>query len=383
MIRSFTFICSLLSFILLFTNNSFSFSIGSGDIRVTPESYASGIMYSLDALPIHDSASYSLYEVDSELFTLRDSDNFNRNKNRISDETYLPTVPYHSLETLKNVALSYKLPTSIIKEMKKEGKTQYPGEDNTRPSGILWFLSQDKTNKRPGIRQILFNSEEDYTSLEAYEITPIEFDMMKEFREKRGEQRSGSPLEIAAWFEEKVLLRVGLGRVNEDTLMRKRRTAYLQESIIEAIDTVGYVEIRLAEILDILGYPNSEEGLAKKEPNLMSSLVGDFTYDTLGQKFRGKGEKFIGKDMDMNGTIKANFIARHTFSQLLSVYQQILAARLKFLVASSLMSGFPVQVGDKSLESDKLIGPIGKAFHNQQVLDSKEEVGEKNTEVNK
>ena len=220
--------------------------------------------------------------------------------------------------------------------------------------------------------------------MEEYEITPIEFDMMKEFREKRGITREGTPLEIAAWFEDKVLLRVGFGRVNDDTIMRKRRTSYLQESIIEALDTVSYVEIRMAEVLDILGYPNAEDGFEKKEPNLMSTLVGDFTYDPVEQRFKGKDESFIGKDMDLNGTIKSNFIARHTFSQLLSVYQQVLAAKLKFLVATMVNSGLPAQSGEKALDSDKLIGPIGKALHNQKILDARRaEEERKKAEENK
>ncbi len=347
-----------------------AFSIGAGNVQVLPEAYASGSMYSLDALPIFDGASYELYDVDASLFTLKDSDKFSNIKNRISDEKYLPSAPYHSLETLKNVALSYKLPTAIIKEMKKEGKTQYPGEDNTRPSGILWFLPKDNSNKRPGIRQILFNSEDGYTSVEEYKITPINMDFMKDFRTQRGITRAGSPLELAAWFEQKVLLRVGQGRVNDDTIMRKRRKAYLQESIIEALDTVSYVEIRLADTLAILGYPNSEDGFIKQEPNLMSALVGDFTYDTLGKKFKGAGDTFIGQDMDMNGTIRSNFIARHTFSQLLSIYQQLLAARLKFLVASTVHSGIPTQTGEELLNTKTIIGPMGKAWYNQQILDA-------------
>ncbi|MBR7158680.1 MAG: hypothetical protein IKD08_03240 [Alphaproteobacteria bacterium] len=375
-------IASAVIFSVAFAGNALAFSLQLGS--VTPEAYASGIMYSLDAMPIHDGASYALYDVDKSIFQLKDSDQFGNIKNKVSDEKYLPTAPYHSLENLKNVALSYRLPTDIIKEMEKAGKTQYPGEDNTRPSGILWFLPQDNSNKRPGIRQILFNPSEDYTAMEEYEITPIEFDMMKEFREKRGITREGTPLEIAAWFEDKVLLRVGFGRVNDDTIMRKRRTSYLQESIIEALDTVSYVEIRMAEVLDILGYPNAEDGFEKKEPNLMSTLVGDFTYDPVEQRFKGKDESFIGKDMDLNGTIKSNFIARHTFSQLLSVYQQVLAAKLKFLVATMVNSGLPAQSGEKALDSDKLIGPIGKALHNQKILDARRaEEERKKAEENK
>ena len=55
-----------------------------------------------------------------------------------------------------------------------------------------------------------------------------------------------------------------------------------------------------------------------------------------------------GANVDINSDIKANFVARNVFSQLLSTYQQVLAARLKLLAAASLYNNSPKTKGDDS-----------------------------------
>ena len=77
-------IASAVIFSVAFAGNALAFSLQLGS--VTPEAYASGIMYSLDAMPIHDGASYALYDVDKSIFQLKDSDQFGNIKNKVSDE---------------------------------------------------------------------------------------------------------------------------------------------------------------------------------------------------------------------------------------------------------------------------------------------------------
>ena len=230
--------------------------------------------------------------------------------------------------------------------------------------------------QRPGIRQILFFNKDGYQTLDSYEIKPVTVDIMADYRtanEKFKDDRS--PLKIAAWLEKKLLMPFGShgepvtwttpkttvtlvgGESVGESVIKNRRQAFLQENIIEAIKTSAYLQLKTGNILDFLGRPQAPDGagtygVGADNRNLMTSLIGEditFEFDLTRYRFKGdfmSGNK--GANVDINSDIKANFIARNVFSQLLSTYQQVLAARLKLLAAASLYHNSPKTRGDDS-----------------------------------
>ena len=298
---------------------------------------------------------------------------------------YTHTHPFHRLEEMRQMLISFKPEPEGLKKMFDLGTSLYPENYDLSRNFSRGFTTATSENRKldfsggeqhPGIRQILFFNKDGYQTLDSYEIKPVTVDIMAEYR--RANERfkdDRSPLKIAAWLEKKLLMPFGShgdpvtwttpkttvtlmgGESVGDTIIKNRRQAFLQENIIEAIKTAAYIQLKTGDILDFLGRPQAPDGagtygVGSDNRNLMRSLVGEditFALDLTRYRFQGdfmSGNK--GANVDINSDIKANFVARNVFSQLLSTYQQVLAARLKLLAASSLYNNSPKTKGDDS-----------------------------------
>ena len=298
---------------------------------------------------------------------------------------YTHTHPFHRLEEIRHMFISFKPEPEGLKRMFDTGTSLYPQTyDISRNFSDVFTTGTSENRKwefsggeqRPGIRQILFFNKDGYQTLDSYEIKPVTVDIMADYRtanEKFKDDRS--PLKIAAWLEKKLLMPFGShgepvtwttpkttvtlvgGESVGESVIKNRRQAFLQENIIEAIKTSAYLQLKTGNILDFLGRPQAPDGagtygVGADNRNLMTSLIGEditFEFDLTRYRFKGdfmSGNK--GANVDINSDIKANFIARNVFSQLLSTYQQVLAARLKLLAAASLYNNSPKTRGDDS-----------------------------------
>ena len=378
--------------------------------RVISEVYADNLLATFGDIPVVDLEIASLFSKEEAPFTLKDDfkvfnlsytvpsmikaafayNVYDGAQRRIVPDLinymghYTHTHPFHRLEEMRQISISFKPEPDKLKQMFDKGTTLYPlSYDRSRSFGLLTTATSENrlwgglgSEQHPGIRQILFFNKDGYQTLDSYEIKPVTIDMMEDYRkanEKFKDDRS--PLKIAAWLEKKLLMPFGShgdpvtwttpkttvtlvgGESVGDTVIKNRRQAFLQENIVEAIKTAAYIQLKTGDILDFLGRPHAPDGagtygVGKDKRNLMTSLVGDnvtFDLDLTAYRFKGdfmSGNK--GANVDINSDIKANFVARNAFSQLLSTYQQVLAARLKLLAAASLYNSSPKTRGDDS-----------------------------------
>jgi len=379
--------------------------------RVISEVYADNLLATFGDIPVLDAEIAALFFKEEQAFTLKSENRlFNLSYNipfnmksafvydvydgaqlRVVPDIinymgiYTHTHPFHRLEEIRQMFISFKPEPEGLKKMFDTGTSLYPEtydlSRNFTP-GLTTATSENRWwefsggEQHPGIRQILFFNKDGYQTLDSYEIKPVTIDLMADYRranEKFKDDRS--PLKIAAWLEKKLLMPFGSqqdpvtwttpkttvtlvgGESVGDTVIKNRRQAFLQENIIEAIKTSAYIQLKTRDILDFLGRPQAPEGagtygVGPDNRNLMTSLLGEditFALDLTKYRFQGdfmSGDK--GANVDINSDIKANFVARNVFSQLLSTYQQVLAARLKLLAAASLYNNSPKTKGDDS-----------------------------------
>ena len=261
----------------------------------------------------------------------------------------------------------------------------------------------------PGIKQILFYNRNGYQylnpldaslaggsgdsaeivketlpNLQAMPIGVINLEMMDGLTEQREKETDGyplddrEPLKMAAWFEHKLLMPLKNIKVvvndkekllsgSEEmskAILAKRRKSFLQESVLDALRVSAYVQIKSARLIDAFGMPEAENGIDRteeeKKKDLMYSLIGKDVTFTKTDAGSPSGYSFSGPflyavspkentsvDADLNSSLRANFVARDLFMQMLASYQQILAARLRLRVASSMVADSP------RLEEDK------------------------------
>lgn len=403
--------------------------IGGPDINA--DKYSDNLLATFGAVPIVDWESASLYVDEASLYQLKDNNEFKDVQDDISDPKTLKgeftfvddagnTVianegetnyhhPYSRLDELRQIALSYKPEPEALKMMrhdnvnKGEGTSLYPGnEDKVRSFTDYTNKTSENTVSyykgspvRPGIKQILFYNRDGYQTLEAMPIRTIELNMMDKLTEQREESANfdeREPLKIAAWFEHKLLmplkditveLKTETATItgNEEvarSILSDRRKSFLQESILDALRTSAYVQIRSGELLDVLGLP-ATDGVEPPRENLMNSLIGegvkfvktDKGYYTFDGPFISAVTPTNNSsvDTDLNSSLRINFIARDIFAQMLANYQQLLAARLQLQVASSTLLSSP-----KLSDDESGMGVIRKAY--QAELDRREQLEE-------
>lgn len=400
-----------------------------GGPSIKSDMFADNLLASFDAIPVLDYEQAARFPEEYDFFTLDDGDKLDTIKNRLSDpkllkgqysykddigntntvsDEYAPYYhTYYRLEELRNVALSYKPEPDALKQMRHDAKYKnygtalFPGNEDKVRSFTMFTQKNSENTKtsyksgavRPGIRQVLFYNRDGYKTLDAMPIGFFTIDTMRDLRKDREVREAvdnREPLKIAAWFETKMLMpiqnttiqlpketiTIAGGESVGQTIARNRRASFLQETIVEAIKTTAYVQIKSADALQFLGFPNAESSDYTGD-SLMKSLVGSdvnfvktdkgyFTFD--GPFLSGvTGANNSSVDLDLNSSIRLNFVARDVFSQMLSMYQQVLAMRLKLMVVYSAYRDSP-----KVNEDDSGKGLVRQTY--EEVLEKRKQL---------
>lgn len=393
-----------------------------GGPSVNMNKYSDNLLATFGAVPIVDTESASLFNSEKSFYQLKENNSFSDIQNQISDKELLKGEytfvddagkqvvvnkgandyyhPYSRLEELRQVALSYKPEPAALNAMrhdtlnKGEGTSLYPGnKDDIRAfDGYINRTSENVATYykgaavNPGIKQILFYNRDGYQTLQAMPIRTIDLQMMEDLAKQREESATfdeREPLKIAAWFEHKLLMpakdvtvtingRERLltgGEEMAKSMMSKRRRSFLQESILDALRTSAYVQIKSTELIDVIGLPASD-GAQPPQENLMNSLIGEgVTFSKKEKEYYTFDGPFLSAvtptgnssvDTDLNSSLRVNFIARDIFMQMLANYQQVLAARLRLRVAASLMKDPP-----KLSDDEAGVGAVQKIYNEE------------------